>query len=46
MDLIKNKNYFYDRLNSNGLIENDEQLLEDILKKKIIHLMIYVKGSD
>ena len=44
--LDKNKNYFYDGLNSNGLIENDEQLLEDIIKNKIIHLMIYVKGRD
>ena len=33
--LDKNKNYFYDGLNSNGLIENDEQLLEDIIKNKI-----------
>ena len=44
--LDKNKNYYYDGLNSNGLIENDEQLLEDILKKKIIHLLIYVKERD
>ena len=35
--LGKNKNYFYDCLNINGIIELDELSFEETIKFKILH---------
>ena len=35
------KNYYYDGLNNNGLIQLDYEDFDKIIEDKIIHLLIY-----
>ena len=41
--LEQGKNYYYDDMSSNGAIILDNLLYKEMIKNKIIHLMIYSK---